>query len=254
MDTPYRGEGPLILAHRGGGGESHENSWASLEHMRAHGLTIMETDARVTADGVVVLHHDSTLQRLCERPVSLRSITWRELATIEDQSGNPLARLDEALAAFPEMRFNVDAKDLRVVGPLAHIAARHRDRVVISSFSSFRLALANRYAPGTYRSMGMSGVGLLKSLSAISRGATVALNPVSRGVIAVQVPEVYSGIPVTTPGFIATAHRLNLEVHVWTVDDVAVAERLVDAGVDGIVTDTPAAMAEHFAARGPVRR
>ena len=254
MTTPYQGEGPLVLAHRGGGGESFENSWASLEHMRAHGLTAMETDARVTSDGVVVLHHDATLQRLCGRPDHLRSITWRELLTVQDGSGNPLVRLEDALTAFPEMRFNVDAKDVRVVGPLADIASRYRDRVVISSFSSFRLALANRYAPGAYRSMGMSGVGLLRVLSAISRGATVALNPVGRGVIAVQVPESYSGIPVTTPSFIAAAHRLNLEVHVWTVDDVAVAERLVGAGVDGIVTDMPAAMAAHFAAKGPLRR
>lgn len=254
MTTPYQGDGPLILAHRGGGGETVENSWAALEHMRAHGLTAMETDARVTSDGVVVLHHDSSLERMCARPESIRSLTWRELSAIKDASGSPLVRLDEALASFPEMRFNADAKDITVVGPLARIAADHHDRVVISSFSSFRLALANRYAPGTYRSMGMSGVGLLRLLSAISRGMAVVMSPVSRGVIAVQVPETFNGIPVTTPSFIAAAHRLNIEVHVWTVDETETAQKLVGSGVDGIVTDTPVAMAEFLAATGPVRR
>lgn len=254
MNTPFPGQGPLILAHRGGGKESVENSWAAIEHMRAHGLTAMETDARVTSDGVVVLHHDADLQRMCSRPETIRSLTWQELSTIPDASGNSVVRLEDALASFPEMRFNVDAKDINVVGPLARIARRHPDRIVISSFSSFRLALANRYAPGTYRSMGMGGVGFLRALSALSRGAAVAMNPVGRGVIAVQVPESFGGIAVTTTSFIETAHRLNVEVHVWTVDDAATAQRLIDAGADGIVTDTPVALAEHFAAAGPLRR
>ena len=89
MNTPFSGDGPLVLAHRGGGGESVENSWAALEHMRANGLTVMETDVRVTADGVPVLHHDATLERMAGRGEAISALTGEQLAKIHDHSGNP---------------------------------------------------------------------------------------------------------------------------------------------------------------------
>lgn len=254
MNTPFSGEGPLILAHRGGGGEAVENSWAALEHMRANGLTVMETDVRVTADGVPVLHHDATLERMAGRAEAISALTGEQLAKIHDHSGNPPVPLDEALLSFPEIRFNIDAKEAAAVGPLAERAARHRDRIVVSSFSSSRLAQMNRATPGLFRSMGMGNVAAFLALATISPRLAHSVYPERPGTIALQIPEKYGPIPVTTPRLIEAAHRRGYEIHVWTVDDPAAADRLIAAGVDGIVTDTPVALAAHLAAQGPIRK
>lgn len=255
MSAPYPGDGPLILSHRGGGREAVENSLAALEHMRAHGLTIFETDIRATADGVPVLHHDETLERLCGRPETVRSLTWAELREIPDRSGNPVVSLDEAIHWFPEMRFNIDAKEWAVCKPLAERVRSVPERITVASFSSARLTYLARLVPGVNRSLGLTGAALFRGLAAMSPAATHALFRIARrGVYALQVPEFYGKIHVTTPRFFDAARRLGLQVHVWTVDEPDAAERLIAEGADGIVTDTPAALAAHFEATGPLRK
>lgn len=246
--------GPVILAHRGGAHETIENTWSALEHMRAAGLTQLETDAHATADGVVVLHHDPDLKRMAGRPERIRDLTWDRLRRIRDISGNPLVRLDEALAAFPEMDFNIDAKDTPVVEPLARLTRGHTDRIVLASFSSARLAQLSRLVPGARRSLGMREVGQLRALAAaLPAGALPRVHRVRAGQIAVQVPERYGPLAVTTPRFIAACHALGIEVHVWTVDDPARARTLVQAGVDGVVTNVPTAVRDTLTQLGPVR-
>lgn len=245
---------PLILAHRGGGDEAPENTWAALEHMRAAGLTQLETDVHATADDVVVLHHDPDLQRMAGRPERIRDLTWDQLRRIRDISGNPLVRLDEALASFPELNLNIDAKDAPVVAPLARLTRDHTDRIVLASFSSARLAQLSQLVPGVRRSLGMREVGALRALAAaVPAGFVPHIHRLRAGQIAVQVPERYGPLAVTTPRFIAACHALGIEVHVWTVDDPARARTLVQAGVDGVVTNVPTAVRDTLTQLGPVR-
>lgn len=253
---PYlAGRPPRLFAHRGGGAEAPENSRAALEHTVRLGLTYMETDARATSDGVVVLHHDVTLDRTTDASGAIAAYSWTQLERVRDASGHPPLRLAEALAEFPALRFNVDAKSDDVVAPLLAIAREHPDRVGLASFSDARLAQARTLAPGVATSLGQGEITRLVGLSRLplERAVALASRLLPRQAVAVQIPVRHRGVPVFTRRLVALAHRLDMEVHVWTVDDPAVAGRLLDAGADGIITDAPALMRLHFEDRGTWR-
>lgn len=253
LTHPYlAGDGPVLLAHRGGSTEVVENSLAAIEHTRRLGVTYLETDAHATRDGVVVLHHDANLGRLTGVRAEIADLTWRELSSIADHSGSPPVRLDEALASFPELRFNVDAKSDDVVAPLAELARRNLERIGLASFSDTRLARIRALAPGVSTSTGQRETARLVALSRLPRGAALAARrPLAPTCL--QVPLRHRGIPVVTARLLDLAHSLGLEVHVWTVDDPAEMVRLLDLGVDGLVTDVPSTAIRVLGARGPWR-
>jgi glycerophosphoryl diester phosphodiesterase len=216
----------------------------------------METDVHATSDGVVVAFHDPDLRRVAGRSELVRNLTWRELSSVELNSGDSVPRLDELLGAWPDVRWNVDAKHSSVVAPLAETLKRCDavDRVCVTSFSDLRLERLRRLiGPRLCTAMGPAAVGTLRltSLStwapaALSRGALLPL----RRFGAVQVPTRHRNVEITDSRFVATAHRAGLEVHVWTVDDEAEMVRLLDLGVDGVMTDRPTVLKEVLEKRG----
>ena len=107
--------GCTVIAHRGGAGEAPENTWTAVEHVAELGLTWMETDLRVSADGLVILSHDSDLMRTAADPRGIGELTWKELSELDAGDGRPPVRLDDALVAFPRLRFNIDLKESAVV-------------------------------------------------------------------------------------------------------------------------------------------
>ena len=248
--------GPAALAHRGGGAEVAENSRAALEHVDALGYRYLETDVRRTADGVVVLHHDPTLDRTTNGHGPLSALTWAQAARLRDRAGGRLVRLDEALADFPRLRLNIDLKEDGVVGPALHTIAEAgaHDRVCLASFSDRRLQVVRRVTQGRVAtSLAMQETARLvlsATLGVPARGVPTPSGPPTERAVAVQVPVRYRGIPVVTPAFVRLAHRLGLEVHVWTVDDAPSMHRLLDLGVDGLVTDRPTALRAVLRARG----
>lgn len=240
---PFFADPPLLFAHRGGAREVVENSRAALEHTRALGLTYVETDVQATADGVVVLHHDERLDRLTDATGPIGSLAWAEVARVRDASGHAPVRLEEALADYPDLRFNIDAKSDAVVPPLLAIARRHVERVCLASFSDARLARIRAEAPGVATSMGQREVAAMVGLSRLppglgQRGARRLL-AAATSAYCLQVPVRYQGLTVVTARLVRLAHALGLGVHVWTVDDPAEMDRLLDLGVDGLVTDVP---------------
>ncbi len=249
-----RGDGTILMAHRGGAAEVPENSWSAFAHTVERGLKYIETDAHATTDGVVVLLHDEDLDRTTTGtgPVTARS--WAELADVRDDSGEGLVRLDEALERFPHLRFNVDAKSDSVVEPLAELAAANPERVLIASFSDERLRRARALAPEVATSLGQSAVTRLVGLAQAPLSAAVPLArrvPAVREAVAVQVPPQHRGIPVVTRRFVRLAHALGLAVHVWAADDAATWKRVLGAGADGIITDHPTTARSWLAPRGP---
>ncbi|UNX53991.1 glycerophosphodiester phosphodiesterase [Georgenia sp. TF02-10] len=256
---PYLdGVGPIALAHRGGAQEVPENSRAAVEHVRALGLGYLETDVHATADGVVVLSHDPTVDRVTDGSGALAAMTWRQVAVLRDRSGDRLVRLDELLADYPELRVNIDAKSDAVVDPLVATVrdAGAVDRVCLTSFAEERLARV-RAALGPAVATGLGRADVLRLVAAARLPGPAqdrALRQVpgpAAGTVCVQVPVRYRRFPVVTPAFIAAAHRHGLAVHVWTVDEPGEMCRLLDMGVDGLVSDRPTLLRDVLTARGP---
>ncbi len=237
---------PRAFAHRGGALEAEENTMAAFVHAAGLGYRYLETDVRASRDGVAVVFHDATLDRMTGDPDRVDSRSWRELSGVRTRSGHALPRLDELLDAFPDLRINIEPKSDDVVGPMAE-AIRRCDalgRVCVGSFDERR----------TRRARALLGEGLCWSPShgAVARLWLTGFHlPVGRTDFpAVQVPPRHYGIPVVTRRFVSAAHARGIEVHVWTVDEAEDMSRLLDLGVDGLMSDRPSLLKQVLVERG----
>ena len=115
---------PLVIAHRGGGGEAPENSMAAVQRLDELGVHHLETDAHVSADGVVVLSHDPVVDRTYDGSGAIIDMTWREISQLRNAAGERMPTLAEVLEAHPTAWFNIDAKSDEVVDTIiAELAA-----------------------------------------------------------------------------------------------------------------------------------
>jgi glycerophosphoryl diester phosphodiesterase len=245
----FDGAVPRVLAHRGWTGSGAvENTLGAFLAAWDLGITHMETDVRVTADGACVLWHDADLRRLAGRRGRVRDTTLAELRALDLGSGARVTTLAELLDALPAARVNVDVKGRDAAAAVARAirAADAVDRVLVTSFSGSRRRLAVALLPRVATS---ADAGRLV-LAVIA--ARLALTPVVRfalrGLDAVQMPCRVLGIRTVSPTMVARLARAVREVHVWTVDDPREAVRLVEAGVHGVVTDRPELMLLAFGA------
>ncbi len=229
--------GPLAFAHRGGAAHGPENSWRAFEHAVGLGYAFMETDARATADGVLLAFHDKALDRLTGRPGCVARLPHREVAAARIGGTEPIPLVEDLLGAWPDVRFNIDVKDQGAVRPLADVVRRTAawDRVCICSFSARRLWAARR-ALGRPVCM------------AASPGGIAAVRLGSRAGSSAQCAQVPAA--VATAPFLRRAHALGLQVHAWTVNDRALMGSLLDLGVDGIMTDQTVELREVLRGRG----
>lgn len=230
---------PRVLAHRGLAMPQDavaENSFAAVAAAHAAGAVYVESDCHLTADGEVVLFHDDTLLRVTGDPRAVADVTLRELEE-QMQGLGGLVTLRQALDTFPDTRFNLDVKAEGAAEAVGRLIAPHAGRVLLTSFSDERrraaLAAAAPARPAT--APGSRTLGRLVAVVALG------LRPLGRrllaGIDALQIPERHKGIRVLTPRLIRWAHDAGVEVHVWTINDVARMRELVAMGVDGIVTD-----------------
>jgi len=217
-------------AHRGGGREAAENSLAAFRHAQRLGYVYLETDVRPTRDGVAVVFHDATLDRTTDAGGRVRDLTWRDVGFVRLHDGSTPLRLEELLEEFPESHVTVDAKESGSVAAIADAVRRtgSRDRVCVTSFSARRLDQLRRLLPDVE-----SGAHPREVLSLRVFG-----RPLPRAT-RVQVPTRAFGMVLTDASFLARAHRRGLAVDVWTIDDPDEMRRLLDLGVDGIMTDSP---------------
>lgn len=248
--NPY----PILITHRGGGDEAPENSFAAFRRMGELGITHIETDAHLTADGVVVINHDETVDRTYDGVGAIEDLTYAEISEMRNSAGEQMPRLVDVLNEFPDLYFNIDAKSDAVVDPLVDVLtdADAFGRVLIASFSEKRLEkIRDLDIPELSTSLGVAAVvRLMLASETVSSAETWRVSGPKAQVRAVQVPEKMRGIRVVNPRMIATAHTAGLAVHVWTVNEPAAMVRLLDWGVDGIVTDRPTMLREILRARG----
>jgi glycerophosphoryl diester phosphodiesterase len=229
--------GPIAFAHQGAhfDGSTGENTMESFEAAVALGYGYLETDAHATADGVLVAFHDDRLDRLTDRTGAICDLPWAEVRAARVRGRHDVPLLEDVLTAWPDVRVNIDPKHDAAVDPLVELIRRTGsiDRVCVGAFSDDRLARV-RSALGDRICTSM-GPRQVRRLMLTSRGL-----PGQRfSAACVQVPVRHGPVTIVTDRFLAAAHRRDLQVHVWTINDAAEMRRLLDQGVDGIMTDRP---------------
>ena len=240
-------DGPIAFAHRGGTSSAPENSMRAFEHAYALGYRYLETDVHATSDGVLVAFHDNDLERTCGIRKSIATSTWAELTDARIDGTDPIPTLMDIMDAWPDARLNIDCKSNEALQPLIETIRETQcfDRVCIGSFSDKRLtAVRAEFGTKICTSMGP------KEVAQLVARATTRVLPFSSPALAAQIPVRQGPIPVTTRRLVDTAHRLGLAVHVWTVDDPVEIARLLDLGVDGVMSDDTMALRDVFSARG----
>jgi glycerophosphoryl diester phosphodiesterase len=216
-------------------------------------VDVLETEIQSTADNILVLMHDSTVDRTTNGSGPISDFTLEELKTLDAGynwtsdggrtfpfrgSGITVPTLEEVFTALPTVRINIDIKQPKrsLVESLGKTIRTLDmvDRVMVASFSSKVLKVFRRAYPEVATSAGTGEVALFYMMNLVFLGAVY--RPACQ---AFQVPEYSSGLRVLTKRFVDTAHGLNLEVHVWTINETTDMQRLLELGVDGLITDFP---------------
>ena len=243
--------GPIAMAHRGGARHpdniGYENSLRAFEHAVGLGYRYLETDLHATSDGVAIAFHDSKLDRVTDRTGVIAELPWAEVSKARINGHEPIPRLDELLEHFPQIKFNLDIKAENGLTPAADVlrAADAVDRVCVSSFSQSRVRRIRReLGPRLCTGYGEWEAVLIRFVPF----------PIKARGACLQIPQQYGPLRVLTPGLIRRAHALGKQVHVWTVDDPVDMRRLLDAGVDGIITDRTDILREVLVERGEWNR
>lgn len=250
---------PLAIAHRGSRYLWPENTMEAFSGAVSLGYRYLETDLHLTADGVIVCIHDSTVDRTTDGAGPVAAHTLAELSRLDAGfrhrgregrvyrgRGVRVPTLEEVALSFPEASLVVDLKADGVARPLAALIDRMgwHHRLVVGSFSGrrlteFRAASGGRVAtsagPNTVRGW------LLASRIGLGLPSTVA---------ALQVPRRLRGVNVVDRRLLDVAHDRGLQVHVWTINHPEEIEELLDLGVDGIVSDRPDLLKEVLVERG----
>ena len=235
----------MAIAHRGYSSRYPENTMAAFQAAVDMGFGYVETDVHATADNMIVAFHDETLNRVGNLDGAIPSMDWSEVRKVEIGSER-IPRLREILDAWPELKVNIEPKHDGAVEPLLDELRKSNawDRVCIGSFSSRRLR-SIREAAGAKLCSSMGKDEVIRLWLAGFR------LPVGQfAADCVQVPLSHRGIAVVTSNFINAAKNRNLPIHVWTINDRKEMNRLLDLGVDGIMTDRADDLKEAFRERG----
>jgi glycerophosphoryl diester phosphodiesterase len=244
---------PLVIAHRGGAALWPENTLHAFEQAAALGADVIETDVRLTADGALVLVHDETVARTTDGAGRVSDLTLAEIRRLDAGHrftpdggrtfpfrgrGLNVPTLEEAFALPGPLRFNVEPKDdsPRLVSSLCAAVRERRmaERVVVAAFRHSTLEQFRRECPEVATSASASEASHFLAL--YKAGLAASYSPPMQ---ALQVPEYAGALHVLTREFVEAAHARNLHVHAWTVNSPEDMRRLLDLGVDGVMTDYP---------------
>jgi len=250
--------GPIPLAHRGFSLDGLENSMAAFAEAVDLGYRYVETDVHATSDEVVVAVHDESLDRATDRTGDIAGMPWREVRKARIGGVEPVPTLEELLGAWPDLRVNIDVKSAGAIAPTVRVIERTcaHDRVCIASFSDRRRRQTLRQLSRPVVTSAGQGVGaqfraaaaLPRVVPKVVKGRVVAT--ALRDVDGLQLPVRHSGLPLVTRATLDAAHGAGAFVHVWTINEPAQMHRLLNLGVDGLVSDRADLLKEVLVSRG----
>jgi glycerophosphoryl diester phosphodiesterase len=255
MAHPFFGaRTPLSIGHRGCAGEAPENTLASFARGLADGADILESDVHLTRDDVPVLIHDDTVERCTDGRGEVRDLRLAELQELDagyrfrEDSGAPergkghrVPALSEALSAFPVARFNLELKEdlpglVERCLDVIEEAGRARDVLLTAEQDPLMARLREAVR---MRGTGVALGACLGEVFAFVRAAAGSSEP-PPGPMALQIPARFGDRPLVTRALLEHAHARGVQVHVWTINEMAEIEALLELGVDGLVSDFPA--------------
>ncbi len=260
-EHPYYGtelNHPLVIAHQGGDGVWPGNTMFAFQNAAMLGVDVLEMDAHITKDGIIVLMHDETVDRTTEGTGDIESMTLAELKQLDagyDWSpdggktlpfrgqGVTIPTMEEVFQAFPEMRMTIEIKktNASMSKPFCKLIRKYdmQGKVLIASFHDERLQEFRVECPEVATSSAKNETTAFVLLTKVFLGSMY-----SPKFYSLQVPEESGGITVMTEAFIQASHARNLAVEVWTINDPEQMQLFMDWGVDGIMTDRPDLMME----------
>lgn len=241
----YRGRpGPLAVAHRGGAGLAAENTLDAFARSHALGIRYLETDVRLTRDGRLVAFHDALLGRVTALHGRVGRHDVARLCASPVLGRGCIPTLAEVLAAFPDTCFTLDVKEARTVGPLGRLLVELGavDRVcAAASRGTWLRALREITGPALTTALPWRALARLAGPRSFGHGGEAAF---------AHVPLRLGRVPVFRDDLVARAHDAGIRVLVWTVDDPDTMHRLLDHGVDGVISDRPDVLREVLISRG----
>jgi glycerophosphoryl diester phosphodiesterase len=237
-----------IIAHRGASGVAPENTMAAFSLAIDQGADAIELDIRLTADGVPVVLHDSTLDRTTNRSGLLRDLTLAELRVVDagarftpdgghtypfKQTEVAIPTLAEVLRGFPDVPILAEIKEASAQDAVRQVLVEEKaiDRCVVASERPDALGVFREPPFAIAASGAETGV--------LYRSVLFRRVPASVPYRCLSVPLRHRGLPVPTCGFVQAARRLGCPVHVWTINEPATARLLWSRGVTGVVTNYP---------------
>ncbi len=253
---PRAGQRPLVIAHAGGQGLRPSNTLAAFAHSAGLGCDVLEMDLRLTRDGVLVVIHDETIDRTSDGQGRVIDFTVGELKQrnfgykFKDQAGArpyrdqpvPIPTLEEVFTRFPQMPMVVELKDRTANGAkaatvLTELIRRfdREARTMVAAFDDATLDEFRRVSAG--RVFTASPMERTRRFVLYNRAWLDWLAPTVDQ--ALQIPVAAAGFQLDTPHLLSAAHRRNLAVHYWTVNDPTEMKRLIALGADGLMTDYP---------------
>ena len=235
--------GPIPFAHRGGASDQPENTLPAFQQAVDLGYRYLETDVHLSADGVLVAFHDDDLNRTCGVDARIDQLSSVEIAALRVDGREPIPTMRELFEEFPTARFNIDAKSSATVDPLCNLVEELAalDRVCLASFQWRRL----RRIRERFGSRVLTNTSQPETAALVVGGWVPGSLPK-----AVQVPTSFGAVSVVTERTVRRAHRHGSPVHVWTIDDADEMHRLLDLGVDGIMTDRLETLRDVLVGRG----
>lgn len=243
--TTYRDRpGPLAVAHRGGAGLAAENTLEAFRRSYALGVRYLETDVQATRDGRLVAFHDNRLDRATPASGRMRSRTWADVRDLPVLGGGSVLALDELLAEFGDACFTIDVKDATTIPALAELLAAPgvaRRVCVAGARGRWLRALAERVGPELSTALSWRELALLTSTRSRRAYGSAGF---------AHVPLRLGRLPIFRDDLVMRAHDVGVRVLVWTVNDTDTMHRLLDNGVDGVITDRPDLLREVLIARG----
>ncbi len=245
LDAPL----PLAFAHRGGAEHGVENTMSTFAAAVALGYRYIETDVHATSDGALVAFHDITLQRVTGVAGRIEELTWEQLSNVPVGADERVPLLADLLGTWPEIRVNIDVKADHAVQPLIEAIGNTKalDRICVGSFSDRRVRQV-RAALGPRLCTALAPREAARLRLASWRGVTAS--GASPAAACAQLPHRFGPVRVTDSRLVRHAHTQGLQVHVWTIDEPAEMEHLLDMGVDGLMTDRPSVLRDLLIRRG----